>query len=301
MIATHSIEIVSDVDPGSILAVDRHFSESEFVASLPGLQEVMDKLGAMQNVQITRLLGAESFLLVEGGDVKLLRILQQSAQLTDAPIDLVPHAEIGGRGGWRSGVAERLPTKNSNGDKIRSFAILDRDYNPPEEIEERYAEARQWGIQLRIWSRKELENYLLVPDAIARYIHSQQDGIDCSAEQVSDVIDRVVGSMRESIEDSFATNLLARNKAGGLSKANKRARTYVAERWDEQAERWALASGKQLLSKLSDWSQDEFKVGFGPEQIARNLLPTEIDPEIVEVLSAITEGRVFRRPFQMPS
>jgi energy-coupling factor transporter ATP-binding protein EcfA2 len=36
LIATHSIEIVSDVDPRSLLAVDRRQAESSFVTSLPG-------------------------------------------------------------------------------------------------------------------------------------------------------------------------------------------------------------------------------------------------------------------------
>lgn len=302
LIATHSIEIISDVNPRSILAVDRRLPESEFVASLPGLQAVVDNLGAVQNIQLTRLISAESFLLVEGTDVKLLRILQAVAGLNGDPIDLVPHAEIGGRGGWRSGVAERLPTKNGDGQKIRSFAILDGDYFLPEEHEERYAEARRWGVQLRIWSRKEIENFLLVPEAIARFVEADAQGSGCTPDLVAGEIDRIVESLRhDPIEDTIAAILHARDKKGGIPKANKAAREQVAELWAERETRWAIAPGKRVLSRLSGWSQDQFGPSFGPEQIARALLPDEVDKELVEVILAITEARVLRRPFQMPT
>ncbi len=301
LIATHSLEIISDVDPRTILAVDRRLPESEFVTSLPGLQEVMDRLGAVQNIQLTRLMAAESFLLVEGADVKLLRILQSAAGLTDSPIDLIPHAEIGGRGGWRSGVAGRLPTKNGDGQKIRSFAILDSDYFPPDEHLERYAEARQWGVQLRIWSCKEVENFLLVPEAIARLIEAQAPASGSTAASVAEEIDQIVESYRhEPIEDSIVTILHGRDRAGGLPKALKAARKLVAERWKDQDQRWGIAPGKLVLSRLSAWSQDRYGVGFGPEQVARSLFPDEVNPEIVEVIKAITEGRPLRRPFQTP-
>jgi energy-coupling factor transporter ATP-binding protein EcfA2 len=301
LIATHSIEIISDVNPRSILAVDRRLPESEFVASLPGLQQVMDNLGAVQNIQLTRLMSAESFFLVEGRDVKLLRILQSAAGLPGDPIDLIPHAEIGGRGGWRSGVAEQLPTKNGDGQKIRSFAILDGDYFPPEEHEERYAEARGWDVQLRIWSRKEIENFLLVPEAISRFIEQEAKDSGCTPDVVADQIDRIIDTLRrDPIEDTVAALLHARDRKGGIPKANKAAREYVANLWSARETRWAIAPGKKVLSRLSAWSQEEFGPSFGPEQIARALTPDEVNSEVIEVLSAITEGRPLRRPFQMP-
>jgi hypothetical protein len=229
LIATHSIEIISDVNPHSILAVDQRLPESEFVASLPGLQQVMDNLGAVQNIQLTRLMSAESFFLVEGADVKLLRILQSTAGLSGDPIDLVPHAEIGGRGGWRAGVAERLPTKNGDGQRIRSFAILDGDYFPPEEHEERYAEARDWGVQLRIWSRKEIENFLLVPEAIARFIETEATGSGCTSDLVTDEIDRIIESLRrDPIEDTVAAILHSRDRKGAVYRRQTRGRVSMS-------------------------------------------------------------------------
>lgn len=304
IIATHSVEIISDVDPRSILAIDRRQENSEFVTSLPGLESVMDGIGSVQNIQLTRLMRAGSFYLVEGEDVKLLRILQGVARPNQVPVDLIPHADLGGRGGWGAGVPARLPKVNAEGEKIKPFAILDRDYFPDDEVAERYSEARGWGIQLRIWDRKELENYLLVPEAIARYLFTRISESDDRpvAALIADQIDEIVEGMREEpIQDGFATILHARNKKAGHTAANKLARKRITEAWKTQEGRWSIAPGKRVLSSLSNWAQEEYGVGFGAEQIAREMRPEEVAPEILEVITAISESRAFRGAVAMPS
>lgn len=302
VIATHSVEIISDVDPSSILSIDRNQTSSRFVTSLPGLQEVLDGIGTIQNVQVTRLMRASSFYLVEGKDVKLLRVLQATFAPTAVPIDLVPNARLGGRGGWSSGVPSRLPTTNAEGGVIKSFAILDRDYFPEEEITERYAEARQWKIQLRVLARKEIENYLLVPEAISRLIaRDSTQGTPPDSESVSVQIDAIVDELKEEpVLDSMATIILSRDKKGGLPKAMKAARAALSARWADRAARWSTAPGKEVISKLSAWSQTNYGASFGPETIARELTKNEIDPEIIEVITAIVDARQFRAPFAMP-
>ncbi|HEY0715856.1 MAG TPA: AAA family ATPase, partial [Polyangia bacterium] len=301
LIATHSVEIMSDVAPGSILAVDRRQANSTFVSSLPGFQEVLDSIGTVQNVQFARLMKSPSFYLVEGKDVKLLRIMQATVDSGAYPIDLVPHAQLGGRGGWGSGIPNRLPVSNAEGGKIRSYAILDRDYFPDDEIAERYSEARQWRVELRVWSRKEIENFLLVPGAISRHIARRASGrVEIDPGTVSTEIDQIVETMREGIQDAMATLILARDRKGGLSKANQVARAAVAARWETQEERWALAPGKEVLSRLSGWSQNNFGVAFGADAIARELRSVEVDAEVAEVVDAMVSARRFRAPFAMP-
>jgi hypothetical protein len=303
IIATHSVEIISDVDPRAILAIDRRQPVSEFVTSLPGLEGVLDGIGSVQNIQLTRLMSAKSFYLVEGEDVKLLRILQSTVRPDQVPIDLIPHGHLGGRGGWGAGVPARLPKTNAKGERIRAYAVLDRDYFPADEVAERYAEAQRWKIQLRVWERKEIENYLLVPEAIARFIFARVGEFieSPAATQVAEKIDDMVTEMREEpIQDGIASVLHQRDKKAGHTKANKAARQRVTNAWDKQQSRWAIAPGKELLAGLSTWSQEEFGVGFGAEQIARGLRVGEIDPEVIEVITAISEARALRRPFAMP-
>ncbi len=296
VIATHSVEIISDVDPESIVSVDKHEPASAFVTSLPGLQGVMSNIGSLQNIDITRLMRSRSFLLVEGEDLTLLRILQVIAAPTAPPIDLVPHGELGGRGGWGGGVPERLPTKNAVGDSIRCYAILDRDYFPDEEVADRVAEGRPWKVALHVWSRKELENYLLVPAAIARLIaaRASNGGILPDDATVADEIDRIVRSMKDDISDAVSEVLLARNKKGGPTTANRLTRTRISAAWKTQDRRWAVAPGKKVLSAMSHWAKTNYGVEFNPEQLARVLEPDEIAQEVKDVLEAISRTKQLK-------
>ena len=293
VIATHSVEIISDVDPESIVSVDKHESASAFVTSLPGLQGVMSNIGSLQNIDITRLMRSRSFLLVEGEDLTLLRILQVAAAPTAPPIDLVPHGELGGRGGWGGGVPERLPIKNAVGDSIRCYAILDRDYFPDEEVADRVAEGRRWKVSVHVWSRKELENFLMVPAAIARLIaaRDRSGGILPDDATIAEEIDRIVRSMKDDISDAMSEALLARNKKGGPTTANRLMRARMSTAWKTRDGRWAVAPGKKVLSAMSNWAKTRCGVEFNSEQLARALEPEEIAQEVKDVLDAISRTK----------
>jgi hypothetical protein len=298
LIATHSVEIVADVDPAAILSINRAEQHSQFVTDVPGVQEVIDGLGGVHSIQVTRLVRTRYSLLVEGEDVRVLRILQRAVDPDAQPIDLLPPGELGGRGGWTSGVPARLPKRNLEGQKIISYCILDRDYFPEDEVEERYEEARRWKVNLHVWRRKELENYLLVPSAISRFI-SEHVGTNIappSLDEIADEIDEIVADLKDQITDRLATELFNRDKKGGPAKANKRARAIVAASWKTPERRCSLAPGKEVISKLSAWAQATYGVSFGPEQLARELRADEVPEEVVIVLKAIGAGRRFPKP-----
>ena len=299
IIATHSIEIISDVDPSSIIAINKSTSESQFLTDLPGVQAVIDALGGVHSIQVSRLLRGRAFILVEGDDLRILRALQSQIAPASEPLDLIAHGNLGGRGGWASGLPTRIPIRNPEGDRIIVYCLLDRDYFPDEELDERYAEAQGWNVNLRIWSRKELENYLLVPDLVTRFIASRvSPGIEVpDARAVEIEIDRIVDGMRDNpITDGIATEIFNRNKRAGMTNANKAARIVVATKWKTPQDRWGLAPGKAVISALSDWSQKSYRVSFGAEQLARTATRADLDPEIVEVIEAIPVRRRIARP-----
>jgi hypothetical protein len=210
---------------------------------------------------------------------------------------LVPNAQLGGRGGWGAGVPQKLPTRNGEGEKIRAYAILDRDYFPDEEVDERLAEGRLWNVGLHVWSRKEIENYLLVPTAISRYITErtthEAPGPDAAA--VTAELDRLVAGMKDEIADAMAEVLYARNKKKGMTTANKAARSRLNQAWKTEADRWGSASGKRLVGSLSSWAKGEYGVEFNAEQLARAMKPDEIASEVVDVLNAIARTKPLKR------
>lgn len=297
IIATHSMEMMAEVEPEEVLVVDRRKEKSTFASSLPAVQRVVNHIGSIHNIQLARLWSAKTLVLVEGEDVAILKRFQNRLfPLSEKPFDALPNMSIGGWGGWRLVSGSSFLLKNAGGEDILTYCFLDSDYHHDEQIDARYAEAKTHGVELHIWSRKEIENFLIVPTAIQRVI-----AFGCKAQktpptikEVEEEIDRIAESLRDEIFDNLCTEF-ATNKALAAGTANKRARERLTEAWSTFEGRISIVPGKQMVSALSGWSQKNFSASFNATKIASSLQETEIHPEIRAVVEVIENHEPFPR------
>ena len=109
IVATHSIEIMSEVMPDEILVVDRDRRQATFTTDVPAVQQVIDQIGGVHNLQLARLWHARRCLFIEGKDLALLKRFQDILfPSSEEPIDAIPHLSIGGWGGLaiRGGIGD---------------------------------------------------------------------------------------------------------------------------------------------------------------------------------------------------
>lgn len=296
ILTTHSVEIMSEVQPDEILVIDKRKTQSKFASSLPAVQSLIDNVGSVHNIHLARLSHARRFILVEGKDLKLLKQFQNNLfPDSTIPIDIIPNMPIGGWGGWHYAVGSSMTLRNAVGENIVTYCILDSDYHTREEINVRKKEAKSRGVSLYIWTQKEIENYLFVPVAIQRLISkkSAKRMRPPTVEEVSSQITKLASSMENSVFDALSAELLAQNRALGAAGSNKKARRILKDKKKEKNGLLTLISGKALISSLSRWSQQEFGVSFNSISIANELKPHEIHREIADVLTAIETGQTF--------
>lgn len=297
IVATHSIEIMAEVEPDEILVIDQGRREAKFADSLPAVQRIIDQIGGVHNLNLARLSDSRKCLLLEGKDIEILKQFQNSlSPESNEPLDTLPHMPIGGWGGWNYAIGSRMFLKNALGEEIATYCLLDSDYHTPEAISARYGEAARVGVFLHIWQRKEIENYLLVPGAIMRVIlaKSRKKNIDgLTEERVQLRLEKIAESQKDEAFDAIAQETLSENRAKGSKFANEIARKRIDTAWASSEGRLSAISGKFLLSKLSEWSQSRFDVSLGARRLARELRADEIDPEMRNVISAIAEGRTL--------
>ncbi len=188
-----------------------------------------------------------------------------------------------------------MSLKNAAGESIISYCIFDSDYHTDQEISERYADAAAHNIQLHIWKMKEIENYLLVPKAIARLISdgASNPKVIPSPEDVEKAVDKIADDMKDVIFDALSHEYISHDRAGGVPAANKRARTRLEEAWKTRDGRWGIIPGKDTISRLSEWAKSSFGASFGPVRIARALRPEEISIEFRGVIRAIERAQSF--------
>lgn len=296
IITTHSVEIMAEVQPDEILVVDKRRSRSTFASSLPAVQKIIENVGSVHNLHLAKLLDARRFILVEGKDLKILKQFQNML-FPDAkePFDSIPHMSIGGWGGWSYAVGSSMFLQNSMGEKIITYCILDSDYHTLEEKEERHNEARSRGVHLHIWSQKEIENYLVVSTVIHRLICRRLSAriAPPTPKEIDAQVLKLALEMEEDIFDAISAEILARQRSLGQGGANKLARKVIKDEIDRAGNFLSLVSGKEILSRLSQWCQAEFRVSFNAIAIAREMNADDIAEEMRKIVAAIENGETL--------
>jgi predicted ATP-dependent endonuclease of OLD family len=294
MIATHSIEIMSEVDAESVLPIDSSKEKITYANKTPIVQEIIDKIGSIHNIEIARLFVSKKFLIVEGNtdDIKLLSIFQATLfKDSSDSFEVLPKTYIEGWGGWQR-VIGSVKVFKDNQTNIKTYCILDSDYHLDDQIKERYSEAKSNKLNLHIWKRKEIENYLLVPPTICRIIERENRTENPISLQIfNEALTTIIEELKLDIIDNFATEISSKDKSKAPKTFMKEARELFQAKFDNDF--LAPIPGKTVISKLSEWTNKNYKVNLNPFKIAREIGKFEIPKEIVDVITVIENKSDF--------
>lgn len=97
IIATHSIEIISNVSPRNIITIDKKDRQMRFANHLEAVQNIVDDIGSVYNLSLIKLNSSNKCFFVEGNDIK---ILQQFYNILNPKgmhlLDSIPSLPLGG-------------------------------------------------------------------------------------------------------------------------------------------------------------------------------------------------------------
>jgi predicted ATPase len=298
IIATHSVEIMAEVDHSEILVIDRKEATSRFATSDPEVQGLVERLGGVHNLQLARLWTAKRCLFVEGKDVRYLRLVHDLLFPEEqVALDEIPNMDIGGWGGWPYAVGSSLFIRNSVGEGVSVYCIFDSDFHTDDEVNQRLEEAKSKRVRLHIWRRKEIENYFLLSGPISRAINAaKRDNAESAPEAVvRENLLGVASDLRNETQDNLAEEIYLKNRGRGFKAANQEARAIVNEAFSTSEGALAAVSGKAVLGKLGTWSQTTFGSTLGVAAIARSMTVSDIPAEMKAVVKAIHSDQPFKR------
>lgn len=289
IIATHSIEIMEEVMPECIIPIDNKQKNIKSVGSHDLLQKFVDGMGSSFNLDLARLFVSKRFMIWEGPDIDRLILSKFEGVLFPRELHSIssyPKVYVEGWGGWLRAMAV-AKIFNSNKIHIVCYCIFDSDYHTLEEIESRKQEAVKHNINLHIWERKEIENYVINPDVILRYIQEKKRKGKITIDSLQKKMQEIVESMKPEVHECIASEIQASNPKLMFSTINKLALEKTNELWHNP---FNAISGKTFFKKLSSWTSREYGVTFQ----ALNLVPffraEEIPDEIIDVVTAIKNG-----------
>lgn len=253
LIATHAEEFARGVDPSQIVSLLG--PEPKRVQSAP---DVLRAMAEVSNEEITRLLPSPFILYIEGESDE--RVLRGWAEQCDAQvaIDQICFKTMGG--GGKRNMKERADAHFSALQQIipevRRLMLFDYDtaedaFHPPPD-----------NPSLAEWKRKNIENYLLVPDAWKRTILQQLqcNADDLFAQEVLSVIDQFFADQNLSLPQGRTW----RNVSANIFKVVDGKRILFA---DNDSLFQQLLNGKPSVKPIR-------------EQIAMNMLADEIHEDV---------------------
>jgi hypothetical protein len=290
IVATHSVEMLSEVSPDHVLIIDRQNRSSKYALSNPTVQKLVDQIGAVHNIQLTRLWAAKRLILVEGEDLDYLHRFQQIlAPSAQESLKAIPNMSIGGWSGWPYVLGTQLLMQNSAGNEIQVYCLLDRDFHSEDEIQSRRNEAQVRGIDLHVWARKEIENYLLVPAAIHRAMNALKRRTDpIELDQVVQELDSIANRLKDHVFDSLSAEFLLMNKSAGVQAANRKAREVIDRAWASREGQITIIPGKRAFSMLAEWSQQTFGVSLSKSNVLQHMSRAEVPSEMISVIGKLS-------------
>ena len=284
IIATHSVEIISAVEPRQIVTVDKKSRKMQYANNYKAVQDVISNLGSEHNLSLVRLGNAKKCVFVEGKDIATLRKIQDILY-PNAPVsvDQLPTVALGGWSRFNEALgAARLFYEETKGD-IKTYCILDRDYHSDEEIHQLYLQADENHLVLHVWSKKEIENYLLAPKALARVAGIKQEGQEW--DEFQEGLFHELDGLYTNIEGSKLNELCKIDRSKTPSIYLPEVRKWLASNWGTLEGRLSIACGKDVISIVNSWIKEKYNKSSSRSKIIAALRPEDIPFEMKQVIS----------------
>jgi hypothetical protein len=196
---------------------------------------------------------------------------------------------IGGCENWRQAVGASKNLKNIAGQEIRAFCLLDPDYRCDAEKEQIVNDARRDGLQLYFWSKKEIENFFIIPEVIARLIH-ERTGKAPKVDTIVRHLETILEDMKGDIVADLSAAFYAFDRKNGVQKASKGVTALVNEKWKTLQGKIDIAPGKKVFGEIAKFSQQRYGTSVSPMAVARSMKITDVNPEVKAIVTAIEKN-----------
>lgn len=288
IIATHSLEIISRVDPECILEINKKDKTMHYASDSSSVQRIIDDIGGVQNLSLINIGRQRRCLFVEGKD---LYYLDKFNEILYGKQLNIPNFSFGGFKNISHIYGAANLFYNETGNQIKCFALADRDYRDIRVVEKIQEEAEQEHLLLHVWEKKEIENYLLNTTILYQFVPKK---LGIGYESFIKTIDDLVELQKDSVFDSYSTqyrvdNKLLSNEQWELKTCNQNARKFLETHWTTLDNKLSLVGGKDFLSCIFAYFKDEYKVSLSKQKIIQSFTPTTIPQEIREFLAQLNQ------------
>ncbi|MDT0532625.1 AAA family ATPase [Micromonospora sp. DSM 115977] len=285
LFATHSAEVLAEVDRSSILWIDKTRKRAIRNPQSESLEAMSSHLGSSFNLALAKALRARGVLFVEGEDVRLLRSLSATAGMpsitAETRLAVVP---IEGFSNWQRAEYFGWIAQEFLNNAVSGLLIVDRDYRTESQVQEIEDRVRQTGITVHTWSRKEVESYLLNAETISRLSK-------CPVDEVTFLLEQATAAEEQQCFTQLTAHLLQSENKSKKSAATlmKESQDKFTKNWPDPEYRIRIAPPKSVLATVNQGLQARGHKAASFTAIAKHMRLSEIDREMLYVLERIED------------
>lgn len=262
VLATHSTEIISEVEPETILNVNKKFRHAKRLKGGHELTSVFAFLGSNLNPTLTQLAKTRRVVFVEGKDFQVFSRFAKKLGMDD--VSNRGHFAVVPVGGFNPQKVKDFAAgmELTLGMKLVKVAVFDRDYRGDSEAESVKRELERFCWHVLVHDHKEVENYLLDPTALARAITKRnlERGVSLELQVDALLVKRLLVEITDPIKNKVQSQIVTcrqgferkgdtRTHASNFSEA---AMNDFDEKWSRFEERMKLVPGKDVISSLNN-------------------------------------------------
>ena len=274
--ATHSSEMLAEASSESVVWVDKTRSRAIRRPKAASLQDLSTQIGSSFNLRLATALRARTVVFVEGDDMSIIRELAKTTGANHLAGERnCAVIEIKGFSNWVRVEPFKWFVSDFLDDSVDVFVLLDRDYRTDADVVKVHSTLEAIGIHAHIWHRKELENYLLDPAALARASNTTPSDISSQLESITD-------AMTEDVLAQFAEKRHFSSPSGSKDLARTISETSRELRPLAEDPEWRLHRypAKTILNALNKTLQQAGHTTVSTKNLARQLRPSEIPDEM---------------------
>ena len=281
--ATHSSEMLAEASSESVVWVDKTRSRAIRRPKPASLEDLSTQIGSSFNLRLATALRARTVVFVEGDDMSIIRELAKTIGADHLAGERnCAVIEIKGFSNWVQVEPFKWFVSNFLDGSVEVFVLLDRDYRPDEEVVKVRSTLEAIAIHAHIWKRKELENYLLDPEALARASNTTPTYISSHLASITDnMTDDILGQFAE--KRHFSSPPGSKNMARTFSDTSRELRPQPED------PEWRLHRypAKRILNALNRTLQQAGHTTVSTKNLARQLRPPEIPEEMRNWLNEV--------------
>lgn len=293
VIATHSLEIIEEVSSDYIIPIDSRKMELHPIGDESSLQLMTQELSGSLNIDLARMYVSKSFIIWDSDETsrKILSAFQSILYPDDLhPLITLPKAFINGWESW-STVISLSEVFTQSKMPVNLYCIFDSGFHTKEEINRLVFNSKDRNIDLHIWSKNEIENFLINSEVIYRYICKNKRRGYIAFEELESKIDEIVSEMKVDTLTGITTSIQKFSEVEH-SEAIDKAVEELNLRWCDP---YSIISGKNFFNRLSRWMQDCFGITISARQLVPYFSVDEVPDEIVHVITWIINKVVAQK------